>query len=166
HDRFSYYQDPSVEPSLAGTAIYGGLLNSAGLATTWDLEDVLLTLGYDHQNFAFASGQFSYLDRSSELPLARAGFKFRPNVTVGVEGAAGFTTYDEKVLNDYQSYSAGLYADWKPDSFLHVVPRAGYVIDQFQHTSQSAQVFYFGRPTLTESESIQTQDLNTWYADL
>src|ERR1039458_4278145 len=86
HDRFSYSQDPSAEASLAGTALYGGLMNTAGLATTWDLEDVVLTLGYDHQNFLSSSGQFSYLDRSSELPLARAGFKLRPDLTVGVEG--------------------------------------------------------------------------------
>jgi hypothetical protein len=164
HDRFSYFQDPSTEASVAGTAVYGGLMNAAGLSSAWDLEDLSLTLGCDHQNFVSSSGQFSYLNRSSELPLSRAAFKLRPNLTVGVEGGASFTTYDQEVLNDNQSYSAGLYADWKPDSLLHLVPRAGYVTYQFQHTSQSAQVFYFGRPAL--AESIETQDLNTCYADL
>jgi hypothetical protein len=170
HDRVSYSQDPSTEASLAGTATYGGLLNTAGLSTTWDLEDVTLTLGYDHQNFVASTGEFSYLNRSSELPLARAGFKFRPDLTVGVEGGASFASYDQNVLNDYQSYSAGLYADWKPGSYLEVKPRAGYAIYQFDETSESAQIFDLtssGTPIVVPTgEVIQTANLNSWYADL
>jgi hypothetical protein len=170
HDRFSYFQDPSAEAALAGTAIFGGLLNGAGLTTTWDLEDVVLTLGFDHQNFVSSSQQFSYLDRSSELPLARAGFKFRPDLTAGVEGSASFTAYDQEVLNNNRSYSAGLYADWKRSTYFDMQPRAGYAIYQFQHTSQSAQIFDLtptGIPiTVPVGETIQTSDLSTWYADL
>jgi hypothetical protein len=165
HDRFQFTRDPSIEPGIAGTAFYGGLNNTAGLAVTWDLRDVVLTLGYDHQNFIASSSEFAYLTRSSELPLARAGFRFRPDLTVGVEGTASFTTYNQAVLNEYQSYSAGVYADWKPGSYLHIQPRAGYVIYQFDHTSQSAQVFYIGVPP-PAGETIQTADLTSWYADL
>jgi hypothetical protein len=170
HDRFSYSQDPSTEASLAGTATYGGFMNTAGLSTTWDLEDVVLTLGYDHQNFLSSSGQFSYLDRSAELPLARAGFRINSQLTAGVEGTASFTSYDQNVLNDNQSYSAGLYADWKPGEYLHIQPRAGCSIYQFQHTSESFEVNHQigpGLPIIVPvGESIQTSDLNTWYADL
>jgi hypothetical protein len=170
HDRVSYFQDPSYEPSLAGTAIYGGLMNFAGLSTSWDLEDVVLTLGYDHQNFISSSRLFSYLNQSSELPLARAGFRFNSQLTAGIEGTASYTSYDQYVMNNNQSYSAGVYADWKPGSYLHVQPRAGYAIYQFQHTSQSAQIFDLtpsGTPIIVPvGESIQTADLSTWYADL
>ena len=126
HDRFSSIEDPGAEAAVAGTAQYGTFNNTAGLSTTWDLEDVVLTLGYDHQNSLATSGQFSYLNRSSELPLARAGFRFNPQLTAGLEGSASYTTYDQAVLNNNQSYSAGLYADWKPGPYLHVQPRAGY----------------------------------------
>jgi hypothetical protein len=181
HDRFSFTRDPSTEASLAGTAEYGGLMNSAGLTTTWDLEDVVLTLGYDHQNFISSASQFSYLDRSSELPMARAGFKIRPDLTVGVEGTASFASYDQAVLNNNSSYSAGLYADYKPGSYFDMQPRAGYVIYQFQHTSQtapylqylqsaqSAQILPVTPPPayiVPETQTIQTENLSTWYADL
>jgi hypothetical protein len=170
HDRISFFEDPSAEAALAGTARYGGLANFAGLSTTWDLEDVVLTLGYDHQTFISSTGQFSYLNRSAELPLARAGFKFRPDLTAGVEGTADYTKYDQQVLNDNQSYSIGLYADWRLGSYIQVQPRAGYVIYQFQHTSESAQVFDLtptGVPVVVPTgETIQTQDLNSWYAGL
>lgn len=170
HDRFSYSQDPSTEAAVAGTAIYGGLQNSAGVTTTWDLEDVVLTLGYDHQNFISSSSEFSYLNRASELPLARAGAKLRPDLTIGIEGTASFASYDQSVLNDNQSYSLGAYGDFQPDSYFHLQPRAGYTIYQFLHTSQSAQIFDLtptGVPIIVPTgETIQTADLNAWYADV
>ena len=77
HDRFSFYEDPSTEAALANTATYGGLQNTAGLAATWDLEKLVLTLGYDHQNSIPSSEQFSYANHASELPLVRAGISVR-----------------------------------------------------------------------------------------
>jgi outer membrane protein assembly factor BamA len=170
HDRFSFYEDPSAEAALAGTATYGGLQNTAGLAATWDLEQVVLTLGYDHQNFISSSEQFSYLNRASELPLVRAGYQFDSRLTAGVEGGASFTSYDQEVLNDNSSYSAGVYADWKLGPYFEVQPRAGYTVYQFQHTSQPALVHSFslsGAPIVAlAGESIQTADLDAWYASL
>jgi hypothetical protein len=170
HDRFSFVEDPSAEASLAGTAQYGTFMNTAGITTTWDLEDVVLTFGYDHQKSLATSGEFSYLDRSAELPLVRAGFKFNPRLTAGVEGSASFTAYDQAVLNNNQSYSAGLYADWKPGQYLRIQPRAGFTTDQFQHTSRSAQIFNLspsGNQIIAPAgQSIQTSDLTSWYADL
>ena len=141
HDFLSMTDDASSEPAVAGTASYGTFMNTAGLATTWDLNDVVLTLGYDHQNSLSVFGQFSYMDHSSELPLARAGLRLREDLTVGVEGTASFTTYDQAVLNNNESYSIGAYADWEPGTYFHVQPRAGYTICKFQHTSQSAQIY-------------------------
>jgi hypothetical protein len=167
HDRFSLTEDPSTEPAVAQTANFGSFINTVGLTTIWDLEDVVLTAGYDHQNYLSVAGQFDYLNHSSELPVVRAGLRLRPDLTAGVEATAGYTTYDQSVLNDNVSYSAGLYADWKPSSSLHVQPRAGLTIYQFQNTSQSAQVYYFGSPPSSlADQSIRTSDVSSWYADL
>jgi hypothetical protein len=68
----------------------------------------------------------------------------------GVEGTAAFSSYDQMVLNNHNSYSAGVYADWQPGKAIRVQPRVGYAIYQFQRTSTN----------------IQTSDLNSWYADL
>jgi len=142
------------------------LNNSAGVTITWDLEDVTLTLGYDHQNYISSSSEFTQQNRSSELPLARAGLKLNPDLTIGVEGSASYTTYDEAVLNNNQNYSAGLYADWKIGDYFDVQPRAGYLIYQFDHTSQSTQIPYFiGQPP-PPGGTIQTADLSSWYANL
>src|SRR5438067_6524377 len=139
HDRFSYSKDSAQEASIAGTAQYGIINNTAGLLATWDLQDLTLSLGYDHQNAISPEAEFNSQDHSSELFVGRAGFRFDPTITAGLEGTASFTAYDQKVLNDNKSYSAGVYADWQPGSYFHVQPRAGYTIFQFQQTSQTIQ---------------------------
>jgi hypothetical protein len=76
----------------------------------------------------------------------------------GIEGTASFTRYDKMVLNDNNSYSAGVYADWQPGKAFRIQPRIGYTIFSFQHTSQSS--------FLQTNQPVQTSDLNSWYADL
>jgi len=151
HDRANYVQDASQQPALSGTAAYATLNNTAGLSVTWDLNRVTLSAGYDHQNVISPTPQqYESQDGTTEMVFARAGFQMYPGVTTGIEGTGSFTTYDQMVLNDNNSYSAGVYADWQPDKYFRVQPRFGYTIFQFQHTSQT----------------IRTSDLNSWYADL
>ena len=150
HDRFQYSQDPAQEAAVAGTGRYGTFQNTAGLSGTWDLEDVTLTLGYDHQNTRSLSSQFNQMNNSSEMVVARAGLLVHPRVTVGVEGTASFTTYDQAVLNDNQQYSAGIYGDWRPGSYFSVQPRVGYTIFESGQTSAS----------------VKGGNLASWYANL
>jgi len=150
HDRFSYVQESSQQASVANTGTYGTAQNTAGLNTTWDLEDVTLNLGYDHQNFFSTSSQFDYTDRATELVVGRGGFRFHPSLTAGLEGTFSYTVYDHRVLNDNSGYSAGVYADWQPGHSLHVQPRFGYTIYDFRQTSQS----------------IPASNQDAWYADL
>jgi hypothetical protein len=154
HDQFQFTQDPAQEAAasaaVSATASYGTFQNTAGLSGTWDLEDVILTLGYDHQNVMSLSSQVNQITHAAELFVARAGLKFNPTLTAGVEGTASFTTYDQTVLNDNQEYSVGIYGDWRPGSFFSVQPRAGYTISESSQTSAS----------------IKGQNLGSWYANL
>jgi outer membrane protein assembly factor BamA len=150
HDQFSYVQDASLDATVANTGSYGTFQNTAGISGTWDLNDVTLALGYDHQNILSTSGQFDEINHAAELIYTRAGFKVHPKITTGFEATGTFTTYNQMVLNDNVAYTVGIYADVRPDAFFRIQPRVGYTISQFQHTSQS----------------IQTSDQNSWYADL
>lgn len=136
HDRFQYTQDPAEQASVAATARYGGLDNTAGVSNTLDLKDLVLTVGYDHENFVSSSRDFDYLNRASELLVARAGFRLHPRVTVGVEAAGSFTTYDQAFLNDNQGYSGGIFADWKRGSYFWVQAHGGYSAYLFDQTSR------------------------------
>lgn len=150
HDRFAYSQYSRNESGIAGSARYGGLDNTAGITATWDLQDVVLTFGYDHQSFFASSSEFDYLDRASELLLGRAGFQVHPRLATGLEAAGSFTSYDQRVLNDNTGYSLGVYADWRPGTYFQVLPRAGYTAYFFDQTSRVTRAV----------------DQDTWYANL
>jgi len=150
HDRFSRMQDSAQQAAVANTGSYGTMQNAAGVNATWDLQDLVFTLGYDHLNLASTTSEFKLDDHSSELFVGRGGVRLSPGLTLGVEGTASLTAYDQSVLNDNAAYTAGIYGEWQPGRSFHVKPRVGYTTYIFQHTSQA----------------IQTADLNSWYADL
>lgn len=151
HDRFQYTQDAAGVAAVAATGVYGGLDNFAGVSVTWDLEDVVLSLGYDHENFVASDAQFDYLNRASELLVSRAGFRLNPALTAGVEGTGSINTYDQSVfLNNSVGYSAGLYGDWHPGHFTDVQLRGGYTAYSFEQASPARPV----------------ADQNAWYLGL
>ncbi|MHC1765418.1 MAG: outer membrane beta-barrel protein [Verrucomicrobiia bacterium] len=150
HNRMSYIRDPGQEAAVANSVRYGGFDNTAGIATTLDLNDLVLTIGYDHNNFISSSSDYEYLDRASEWLLGRAGFRLSPALITGIEATGSFTSYDERMLNDNVGYSAGVYADWQPGSYFRVQPRAGYAVYDFDQTSRF----------------IRAQDQDSWYAAL
>jgi len=136
HDRFQYTQDSAGEAAVAATGSYGGLVNFAGASVTWDLEDVVTSLGYDHENFVASNSGFDYLNRASDLLVSRAGFRFHPAFTAGVEGTGSFNRYDQtELLNNSTGYSAGLYGDWHPGHYSDVQLRGGYTEYFFEQNS-------------------------------
>jgi len=151
HDRFAYTQDAAGEAAVAASGNYGGLDNFAGVAVTWDLEDVVLNLNYDHENFVPSNSQFDYLNRTAELLVSRAGFRFHPALTAGLEGSGSFTTYNQQdSLNNSTGYGAGLYGDWHPGHYTQVQLRGGYTEYFFEQSSQA----------------LPAVDQNAWYVGL
>ncbi len=67
HDRFELQQDPIQEGALSNTANYGRFENTAGVSVLWDLNKVLVEVGYDHYNFIATNSDFDYLNRSAEI---------------------------------------------------------------------------------------------------
>jgi hypothetical protein len=150
HDFFSYVQDSSQEAAVANTGTYGNFVNTAGLTGTWDLEDVIPSLGYDHQNYLSTSSQFEYQDHVSEMIVPRVGLNVHPKLTLGIEGSASLTTYNQKVLNDNNGYSAGFYGNYRPGKYFSIQPRFGYTLYDFRQTSLT----------------VPAEDQNAWYLDL
>ncbi len=149
HDRFSYVQNSAANAQVAGTGTYGTFENSAGFSVQWDLRQLDLVAGYDHQDSIATSSQFDDTDSSTESAYARAGYKWNSKLTTGGEGTFSYTGYNQNVLNDTTAYTIGVYGDWHPDAYLEVEPRVGYSINQY-----------------SQSSAVQTSNLNSWYADL
>lgn len=126
HEIFYYEQDPTLYGSVSDKARFGGFYNTAGLEATWDLHDVVLSLGYDHFNFIASSSTYEYLTRASDFVLFRTSFLVHPSATVGIEASAGPTEYDQPVLQNNFTYSLGAFAQWQATQHISLQPRGGY----------------------------------------
>jgi hypothetical protein len=133
HDRMQLQQDPIQEGSLSGVRDYGRFENTAGVSVLWDLNKVLLQLGYDHYNFVSTTDQFDYLNRNSEILNGSAAFIVNPTITVGAEGNAVFTRFDQSVLNDSKDYSVGGFVEVELTNNLKVRAAGGYQWIDFDH---------------------------------
>ena len=107
HDRFQLQQDPIQEGALSNVADYGRFENTGGITVLWDLNKLLLQVGYDHYNYISTTNRFDYLNHNSEIVYGSAAYIVNPTTTVGVEGNGVFTRYDQSNLNDNEEYSVG-----------------------------------------------------------
>lgn len=157
HDWMRYSQDSSRNPMVANTATYGSFQNTAGLSADWDLNQVNLMAGYDHQNFFATTAQFDQTTHSTEMFFFRPGFQVHPKVNVGLEATAGLTTYEQQTLNNNQAYTLGGYVELRPSRAFRLMGRTGYTIYQFDNTS---------RPIISTNSPVTTSDQNAWYFGL
>jgi putative beta-barrel porin BBP2 len=131
HDRFELQQDPIQEGALSNVTNYGRFENTAGVSVLWDLNKVLLQVGYDHYNFLATNSDFEYLDRNAEIVGGSVAYIVNPTVTVGVEGNAVWSRYSNNnnsaaVLNDTNDYSVGGFVEALLTNNLKVRFAGGY----------------------------------------
>jgi hypothetical protein len=152
HDRFQYAQLGAQQAAVAGpgTGTYGTFVNTIGVTAFWDMSRLTLTLGYDHQNTLATSSQFNQVNQSSELFNVQAGYLVDSALTAGVQSTASLVNYQENQLNNNTVYSFGVYADWKPGDYFTIHSGFGYSLYDASQTSAS----------------IQSQTVNSWYANL
>src|SRR5947208_9214721 len=142
HDRMQLQQDPIQEGALSNVVDYGRFENTGGVSVLWDLNKLLFQVGYDHYNFVSTTSAFEYLDRNSDIFQGSAAFIVNPTITVGAEGNAIFTRYDQSVLNDNEDYSVGGFVEVELTNNLKVRAAGGYQWINFDHNFVS---FNFGR---------------------
>jgi hypothetical protein len=134
HDRFSLEQDPVAEVSLSNVADYGRFQNTAGVAVLWDLNQAVVTMGYDHYTFISTTDVFDYLDRNAEIFSASIGFTPTSTMTVGLEGSFIDTYYDQNILNDSRTYTVGAFMETQLTSYLKLRIAGGYQNIDFDNT--------------------------------
>jgi hypothetical protein len=138
HDRPSLEQDPIAEPVLSGTVDYGRFQNTGGMSVLWDLNKVILTLGYDHYTYISTTSDFDYLNRNAEELSGSAQFAVSSTTSVGIESYAVFNYYNQNVLNDSTDYSVGAYVESQITNNLKVRLAGGYQAINFD---QGGSVF-------------------------
>src|SRR5207302_7956544 len=133
HDRMQLQQDPIQEGALSNVVDYGRFENTGGVSVLWDLNKLLFQVGYDHYNFVSTTSAFEYLDRNSDIFQGSAAFIVNPTITVGAEGNAIFTRYDQSILNDNEEYSVGGFVEVELTNNLKVHAAGGYQWINFDH---------------------------------
>ncbi|HEY0722467.1 MAG TPA: hypothetical protein VGD41_00430, partial [Pyrinomonadaceae bacterium] len=134
HDRFSLQQDPIAEITLSNVADYGRFENVIGVSALWDLNAAVVTMGYDHYNYIATNSLFEYLDRSAEILNGSIGFTPNATMTVGLEAVLVDASYDQNVLNDSVTYSAGLFLETQLSSYVRLRVAGGYQNINFDNT--------------------------------
>jgi hypothetical protein len=125
-DQVTLTQNPIAQGTISGQGVYNEFANVVGLSADWDLNDMVLSAGFNHQDAISTTSFYSYLDRTVESGFARATFQPSQALTGGPEATVGSTAYTQPVLNDNLNYSLGLFADWRATAHLRFTPRIGY----------------------------------------
>jgi hypothetical protein len=144
HDKMQLQQDPISEASLSGVANYGRFENTGGVSVLWDLNKVLITVGYDHYNFVSTTSNFDYLNRNAEIVSGSLAYLLTPTITVGAEGNAVFTRYNQTVLNDNTEYSVGGFLESQITNNVKFRVAGGYQWIDFDHNFVTFGVFFPG----------------------
>ena len=138
HDRFSIEQDPIDEPQISGVADYGRFQNTIGVSVLWDLNKAVVTLGYDHYTFIALEDDFEYLDRNSDAFMGTISVAVSSTTGVGLESAYVINYYDENILNDSHSISAGAFVETQLTNYMKLRLAGGY---QFIDFDENVVVF-------------------------
>jgi hypothetical protein len=131
HDRPSLQQDPIAEPTLSNTVDYGRFQNTGGVSVLWDLNKIVLTLGYDHYTYISTTSDFDYLNRNAEELTGSAQFAVSSTTSVGIESYAVFNYYDQNVLNDSTDYSVGAFVESQLTNNIKLRLAGGYQAIKF-----------------------------------
>ncbi len=127
HDRFSYSQEAYTDPTISGTGNYGRFENLSGMLTTWDLNKLVLTLGYDHDIYIPTSSNVSDTSRAGELFTTSAGFKLNPLTQVGLQVGGGLVHYDNSAFNDNEHAAVGPFLNTQLSDYSSLQLAGGYV---------------------------------------
>ena len=137
HDRFSITEDSYQDPTVVGSGNYSQFQNALGVATLWDLNKVIVRVGYDHVNYDSLSGgngQNSDGQPSgySEVVSTSAGYALKPGMLLGVELGGSLINYTTATTNTPVStakqWNLGGFYDAPVTEYIHFTGHAGYTV--------------------------------------
>ncbi len=173
HDDFSYQQDPVNEGAFSNVATFDRFNNDAGVTAIWDLNQIVLTLGYDHINFITTGikdvngnsfADVDQLDFSADQVSASAEFHVTSTLSGGAEATASRRTYDY-VGGDYDQATVGPFARVQITQYLRASASAGFeYVSTPDNSINSATIL--PPNVFTPGTGFSNGHSDNWYADL
>jgi hypothetical protein len=127
HDRFSITEDIQQNPTVSGTGNFNQIENTVGTHVDWDLNELIVSFGYDHDLVTYPNSAFEASDRSSDLFNAAAAFKVNASTTAGLQAGGGLTYYSHNQLSDNTHYSIGPFYQAQITDYIKATASLGYV---------------------------------------
>src|SRR4029077_8153442 len=87
----------------------------------------------DHYNYVSTTSNFDYLNRNAEIVGGTISYLVTPTISVGIEGNAVFTRYDQSVLSNNKDYSVGGFIETQITNNVKVRVAGGYQWIDFDH---------------------------------
>jgi len=151
HDKFTYQQTLALDEQVPNqvrlynftdVARFDRLDNFAGATVDWDLNKVILTASYDHENFKSTTQRFEYLDRASELFALTANYLLGDRTKAGLEGMGAYHNYDtETTLNDNWRGRIGPFAQVRLPKGMVFRAGGGYELARFDDTATAGNEY-------------------------
>lgn len=97
HERPRIQQNAYQDPTVSGSGDVLRFENNLGMDANWDMNQVLLRLGYDHVNYITLqqSALTSYPDGQSEIFGLSAAYVPKAGRSFGLEGGLSLLSYDQ-----------------------------------------------------------------------
>jgi opacity protein-like surface antigen len=126
HEKFSYQSDPLQVAQLSNVAQFDRFLNDAGITIDWDLGDITISLGYDHDNFWVFEPAYSYLTYQSDVVSPQISFALSKTIQTGLQASFADTKYNQNIQNNYTEFQVGPFLTAQLSENLSVNARVGW----------------------------------------
>lgn len=141
HERFSYQESLFYNSLFADDVrfynfndigTFARLDNLAGVDVDWDMNKIVLSLTYNHEDFDSYTAAFDYLTRASEWFTGSASYALGDKIRAGLESQASVHHYaSQAALNDNWRVRGGPYAEADLPGNLNLRGGGGYDTAQF-----------------------------------
>jgi len=159
HDRIGIQQDPIATSQLSNITTFRRLNNTSGISADWDLNQIILTSGYDYTIFRTLDDGYEYLDQNSHEFYGRIGYRYAPQLTFGLLGSYIITDYEREVQNNGRTWSVGGYTDAILSEYLRGGASVSFQGSSFDNNGTIGDTSSFNSVVFTATLNNQ---LNRW----
>jgi hypothetical protein len=141
-EAFSYQENPVYDTggefiNVYNTGRFARYDNRVGASANWDLNQLVLSAAYYHDNLWANGSEFNYIDHASELANVNAMLALTPTLTAGLETAASYNRFDPNTILDSWRARGGPGFRFNLSKFLKARLGGGY--ERIQYTSGEAR---------------------------
>lgn len=176
HDRFALQNNPTSQATINNNGNYSLFMNTAGVSILWNLNDVVVSGGYDYIIERYTGGSTQRNDRDGHQLQLAVAFLLNETTTSGIQSSALFSTGGGASAGKQTLLSLGPFLEFQLTPFTRFLLSGGIQQFESQGFSSDAPRNRFGvRETGTQNGG-STSDigyywtvaahnkLNLWYS--